>query len=106
MSEHSGGREQSEQSGASKRVSGASKQANGQVSGSVLMSLFLFVPDHSEAASCSVALRSVMSFLMTSFSVSSVSRKAGFVDPDRSTMSLMPQLSDGAGRQPTGKKNP
>ena len=46
-SERSGGREQSEQSGASERVSGASEPANGRVSGPVLMSLFLFVPDHS-----------------------------------------------------------
>ena len=39
MSERSGGRERSEQSGASER-------ANGRASGPVLTSLFLFVPDH------------------------------------------------------------
>ena len=50
MSERSGGRERSKQSGASKRVSGVSEQANGQASGPVLTSLFLFVPDHSAAA--------------------------------------------------------
>ena len=46
-SERSGGREQSEQSGASERVSSASERANGRASGSVLTSLFLFVPDRS-----------------------------------------------------------
>ena len=46
-SERSGGRERSEQSGASERVSGASERANGRASGPVLTSLFLFVPDHS-----------------------------------------------------------
>ena len=35
-SEHSGGRERSEQSGASERVSGASERANGRASGPVL----------------------------------------------------------------------
>ena len=50
MSERSGGRERREQSGASERVSGASEQANGRASGSVLMSLFLFVTDHSALA--------------------------------------------------------
>ena len=49
-SERSGGRERSEQSGASERVSGASERANGRAGGPVLMSLFLFVPDHSEMA--------------------------------------------------------
>ena len=47
MSERSGGREQSKQSGASERVNGASEQANGLASGPVLMSRLLFVPDHS-----------------------------------------------------------
>ena len=47
MSERSGGREQSEQSGASERVNGASEQANARASGPVLTFLFLFVPDHS-----------------------------------------------------------
>ena len=47
MSERSGGRKQSKQSGASERVSGASEQANRQASGPVLTSLFWFVPDHS-----------------------------------------------------------
>ena len=42
-SECSGGREQSEHSGASERV-------NGQASGPVLTSLFLFVPDHSASS--------------------------------------------------------
>ena len=46
-SECSRGRERSEQSGASKRVSGASERANGRASGPVLTSWFLFVPDHS-----------------------------------------------------------
>ena len=46
MSECSGGRERSEQSGASEG-SGASEQANGRVSGPVLTSLFLFNRDHS-----------------------------------------------------------
>ena len=47
MSERSGGREQSEQYGASERVSSASKRANERASGPELTSLFLFVPDHS-----------------------------------------------------------
>ena len=47
-SERSGGRERSEQSGASERVSGASERANGRASGPVLQSLFLTVIDHSE----------------------------------------------------------
>ena len=50
MSERSGGREQSEQSGASERVNGA----NGQASGPVLTSRFLFVPDHSGMGRCVV----------------------------------------------------
>ena len=47
MSERSGDCERNEQSGASKRVSGASERANGRASGPVLTSRFLFVPDHS-----------------------------------------------------------
>ena len=47
MSEPSGGHEQSEQSGASKRVSGARERANGRASGPVLQSVFLAVIDHS-----------------------------------------------------------
>ena len=47
VSERSGGRERSEQSGASERVSGASEWVNGRVSGPVLTSRFLFFPDHS-----------------------------------------------------------
>ena len=47
MSEHSGGRERSEQSGASERVSGASERGNGRASGPVLQSVFLAVIDHS-----------------------------------------------------------
>ena len=43
MSERSGGREQSEQSGASERA----VRANGRASGPVLTSLFSFVPNHS-----------------------------------------------------------
>ena len=43
MSERSGGRERSEQSGASERVSGASERANGRASGPVLQSVFLAV---------------------------------------------------------------
>ena len=46
-SERSGGRERSEQSGASERVSGASEWANGRASGPVLQSVFLAVFDHS-----------------------------------------------------------
>ena len=46
-SERSGGRERSEQSEASERVSGASKRANGRASGPVLQSVFLAVLDHS-----------------------------------------------------------
>ena len=48
-SECSGGRERSEQSEASERVSGASKRANGRASGPVLQSVFLAVIDHSAA---------------------------------------------------------
>ena len=48
MSERSGGREQSEQSGASERVSGASERANGRASGPVLQSVFMAVIDHSD----------------------------------------------------------
>ena len=33
--------------GMSERVSGASERANGQTSGPILTSLFVFVPDHS-----------------------------------------------------------
>ena len=47
MSEHSGGRERSEQSVASEQVSGASERANGKASGLVLKSVFLTVLDHS-----------------------------------------------------------
>ena len=47
MSERSGGRERSEQSGASKRVSSASERANGRASGPVIQSVFLAVFDHS-----------------------------------------------------------
>ena len=47
-SERSGGRERSEQSEASERVSGASERANGRASGPVLQSVFLAVIDHSE----------------------------------------------------------
>ena len=45
-SECSGTREQSEPGGASKRVSGASEQANGRASGPVLQSGFLVVLDY------------------------------------------------------------
>ena len=45
-SERSGGREQSKQSGASERVSGASEQANGRASGQVPESVFLAVLAH------------------------------------------------------------
>ena len=45
-SERSGGRERSEQSGASERVSGACERVNGRASGPVLTSRFLVVPDH------------------------------------------------------------
>jgi len=46
-SERSGGRERSEQSGASERVSGASERANGRASGPVLTSRFLADLNHS-----------------------------------------------------------
>ena len=42
--------ERCKQSKASEQVGRATKQANGQASGSVLMSRFLFDLDHSEAA--------------------------------------------------------
>ena len=48
MSERSGGRERSEQSGASERVSGASERAIGRASGPVPQSVFLAVIDHSD----------------------------------------------------------
>ena len=47
MSECSGGRERSEQSGASERVSGASERAKGRASGPVLQFVFLAVLAHS-----------------------------------------------------------
>ena len=47
MSERSGGREQSEQTGVNERVSGASEQANGRASDPVLQSVFLTAIDHS-----------------------------------------------------------
>ena len=46
-SERSGGRERSEQSGASGQVSSAIKRANGRASDPILMSQFLVDPDHS-----------------------------------------------------------
>ena len=49
MSERSGAHEQSEQCGASKQVSGASEQTNGQASGPVLTSGFLAVMNHCES---------------------------------------------------------
>ena len=48
VSERSGWRERSQQSGASKRMSGASEQANGRASGPVLTSVFFFIFDHSD----------------------------------------------------------
>ena len=51
-SERSGGRERSEQSGASERVSGASERANGRAIGPVLQSAFLAVLDHSARLFC------------------------------------------------------
>ena len=50
-SERSGGRERSEQSGASERVTGASERANGRASDPVVQSVFLAVIDHSEVVS-------------------------------------------------------
>ena len=55
VSERSGGRERSEQSGASERVSGASEQANGRAIGPVLQSVFLTVLDHSGEVNDDVA---------------------------------------------------
>ena len=49
MSERSGGREQSEQSGASERMSGASERANRLASGPLLQSVFLVVLNHTDA---------------------------------------------------------
>ena len=46
MSERSGGRERSEQSGASERVSGASERANGRARDPVLQSAFLVILSH------------------------------------------------------------
>ena len=50
MSERGGGREQSEQSGASGRVSGASEQANGRASGPVITSVSFSIFDQSVTA--------------------------------------------------------
>ena len=61
-SERSGGRERSEQSGASEQVSGASERTNGRASGSVLTSRFLFVPDH-----CAVPLYLLLDSEMVQF---------------------------------------
>ena len=47
-SERSRAREQSEQSGASERVSGACKRAKGRASGPVLTSVFFYIFDHSD----------------------------------------------------------
>ena len=47
MSERSGADKQSEQCGASERVSGASERANGRASDPVLQSVFLFILAHS-----------------------------------------------------------
>ena len=47
MSERSGAREQSEQDGASKRVSGVNEQANGRASSPVPQSRFFVFLDHS-----------------------------------------------------------
>ena len=49
-SERSGGRERSEQSGASEWVSGASKRVKGRASGPVLTSRFMAVLNHSALA--------------------------------------------------------
>ena len=47
MSERSGGRERSEQSGASERVGGASERVNRRANGPVLTSVFFSIFDHS-----------------------------------------------------------
>ena len=47
VSKRSGGRERSEQSGASEQVSVVSERANGRASGPVLQSVFLAVLDQS-----------------------------------------------------------
>ena len=52
MSERSGGRERSELSGASERVSGASERANERASGPVLTSRFMAVLAHSALLVC------------------------------------------------------
>ena len=65
MSERSGGRERSEQSGASERVSGASKRANGRASGPVLTSVFFSIFDHSVLVVISVTRRPRSVFIVT-----------------------------------------
>ena len=62
VSERRGGRERSEQSGASELVSGVSERVNGRASGPVLTSLFLFVPDHSVLV-CHPNFLSVLTFV-------------------------------------------
>ena len=71
MSEHSKGREGSEQSVAREQVSGASERAKGWASGPILTSLFLFVPDHS-AMFLHTAIRPYR--LQNSFHVTKLSR--------------------------------
>ena len=90
----SGACEQSEQGGASERVSGASERANGRASGPVLQSVFLAVIDHS----VTIALTSVppSSFF---FSFSTSCHKAsevyvnlgGILSPQ---ISILVQVSD------------
>ena len=58
----SGGRERSEQSGASERVSSVTERANGRASGLILHSVFLAVFDHSGLASANRPCKSLKSF--------------------------------------------
>ena len=63
MSERSGGRERSEQSGASERVSGASERANGRASDPILTSQFLFIHAHSALVSSCLVIPTQLSRL-------------------------------------------
>ena len=70
MTERSGGRECSEQSGASEQVSGASERANGRVSGPVLTSRFMALLNRSATGLFRKAFVNILSFLSSIFFVS------------------------------------
>ena len=91
MSERIGECEQSEQSGASKRLSGASERTNGRASGPVLQSVFLAVFVHSgsrHSPSCFSAAKcrgNDDSFMLDSLYVSQefpVGDTSSFMRPD------------------------